>query len=116
MTPRRRLGLAALLTFSLAACAGDAEPGGDGAPTATEDPVAGDYAIESHLDLATAEGVPTPVHDALALLRGRADDPAGTIFAMIDAANLPLVDQLLAALPPIVVDQVAGFIDQFVVA
>jgi hypothetical protein len=113
-----RLAIALPLATLVACGNGDgADPAGpaDDDDTDQMDPVAGRYAITSHFDLSTAEGTPARAQGAIAALAGLADDPAGTMFDLLEAADVPVLDQLLGAIPDALVDQVAGWINDHVV-
>lgn len=144
MRSRLRLALpATLLCGLLAACTGDPdEPGdeqddgagddsadGGGADTGDDgddgddqaddgsvapDPIAGSYEIVTTVDVSSSPLLPGVIGGSLAALTELTEDPAGTLLAVLDEANLPVLDQLLAVLPDVLVDQLAGFINDFV--
>ena len=141
MRSRRPLALpAVLLCGLLAACIGDpddpideqddgagddsadgggADTGDDGDDQADDgsvapDPVEGSYELVTTYDVSSSPLLPGVIGGSLAALTNLTDDPAGTILAVLDEANLPVLDQLLAVLPDVLVDQLAGFINDFV--
>lgn len=141
MRSRPRLGLpATLLCGLLTACigdpdepvdeqddgAGDDSADGGGADTGdggddqaddgsvAPDPIAGSYEIVTALDVSSTPLLPGAIGNSLAALTELTEDPAGTLLAVLDEANLPVLDQLLAVLPDVLVDQLAGFINDFV--
>lgn len=111
-----RLACLALSSALFLGCSSSGEPGGPGDGTGDPDqgdvdPVAGRYEITSHYDLSQAEGVPDLVSEAVGALTGLADDPAGTLIGILDDANLPVVDDLLNALPSLLRDQLENMLN-----
>lgn len=110
-----RLACLALSSALFLGCS-SSDPGGPGDDTGDPDqgdvdPVAGRYELTSHYDLSQAEGVPELVSEALGSLTGLAEDPAGTLIGILDEANLPVVDDLLGALPSLVRDQLENLLN-----
>jgi hypothetical protein len=80
------------------------------APLATE----GAFAVDSPIDLTAYALAPESVAKDLRLLRGLRDDPAGTIFQLLDDAGVPLVNDLYGALPGPLQDEVKGWFNEAV--
>jgi hypothetical protein len=98
--------------------AGDSGDGADdGAADGGEepDPIQGRYEVATTYDLAASPLVPGAIEGALVSLTQLADDPAGTLLDLLDQANVPVLDQLLAVVPDVLVDQLAGFINEFLI-
>jgi len=88
------------------------QSGDDGA--VAPDPIAGQYEIVTTYDVSSSPLLPGVIGGSLSALTSLSEDPAGTFIAVLDQANLPVLDQLLAVLPDLLVDQLAGFINDFV--
>lgn len=114
----RRRTMLALPFAALVACSGSGDGrGGQGQDQLPdEDILSGQYAITSHFDLSSAEGTPERAKAAVSALTGLADDPAGTMFALLQAADLPVLGELLDSVPSVLVDQVAGFMNEYLVS
>jgi hypothetical protein len=110
-----RLASLALPAVLLLGCSSGGDgPGGGGGDPASESGLAGRYEITSHYDLSQADGVPERVSDAIAALTGLSDDPAGTIIALLEAADIAALNHLLDAVPPSLVNAVKGWINDYV--
>jgi hypothetical protein len=103
----------------LAACAttpGSGSGPGSG-PGAGPDAVQldGTYQLANRLDLASAGVLPDLASSTLESLSQLQTDPAGAIIGILEATNAPVISTLLSALPDIVTQQLAGFIDDYIV-
>lgn len=101
MLARSRL-VALALPFALSLGCGDG--GGDGmqdGPGAGDgaDPVAGRYEVTSSFDLSQSEAIPALIGDALAPLSDFRDDPAGSLIAVLESTDAPVLTDLLDAVP-----------------
>lgn len=92
----------------------DGGGGGDGAGGGGGDPIAGVYQMRSQLDLTSTSLASDLVPNAVAVLSELAANPSDTLFNLLENANVPVLDQLLALLGPILLDPLKGFIDDFV--
>ena len=99
-------------------CSGGGQPGpddGTGDPGAGQaDPVAGSYQLTSTYDLSQAGVLPDLAGDTLAALTGLSDNPAGTLIALLQAANVPVVNDLLDAIPDPVLSQFEGWVNDYI--
>ncbi len=73
--------------------------------------VRGTYEVTTTFDLTAASVAPAPANEALTTLTQLRDDPAGLMFDLLDAAGVPLVEELRNALPGFVEDQLEDWID-----
>jgi hypothetical protein len=136
MTTRHAAALAAILV-SIAACGdssgdGSSDPNGggaggpggqnggaidpnvgpvgpDGKPLPTV--LTGKYEVSSYFDLTSTGVLPDLANDTLRALSGLRESPAKTMFDLLEAAKVPIASQLLGALPGVIQDAIAGFID-----
>lgn len=86
--------------------------GADGKPIPTK--LDGRYEISNRLDLTTAGVFPDAANDALQALSDFRERPSSTIASLLQAANVPVVSQVLGVIPSLIRDQVLGFIDDHV--
>lgn len=123
----------ALIGGLITACTGEPDPPGSGSDDGVDDgagdgagdsgddggeapdPIQGRYEVVTTYDLASSALVPGAVESALVSLTNLAEDPAGTLLELLDQANVPVLDQLLALVPDVLVDQLADFIDEFLI-
>lgn len=97
-------------------CSGGGQPGpddGTGDP-GQADPVAGTYRLTSTYDLSQAGVLPDLAGDTLSALTGLADDPAGTLIALLQAADVPVVNELLDAIPDPVLGEFEGWVNDYI--
>lgn len=103
-----------------AACVADGE-GGAAAPQEPEAPapapaptIAGRYHAETALPVPVLALVPGSVADGFDLLADLRAEPANTLVGLFDEAGVPLVDELLGALPTALHGKFLGWIDSAV--
>src|SRR5262245_53262946 len=106
----------ALLCVVLAGCSSDPEPGNPppGEPPPIEQPppsLSGTYDVTTAMDLGVATVLPAPASDYVATLAAFRRDPAQALFDLLDAAGVPLVAELRAALPDVLEDKLNDWID-----
>ena len=89
-----------------------ADGGGDdgGGPT---DPIAGPYQVTSTYDVASNSLLQSVVSGLLFGIGDLAQDPAGTLIDLLDSANVPILDELLGILPDLILPELNGFINGF---
>ena len=114
----RNVLIASILGLALAGCqTGDTNTtdpttnpsrGGD-APA-----VDGTYDLVSTFDLTVDTLLPPQLYGALQVLEDLRQDPATTLFDILEAAGVPLVGDLLDALPGPVEDEIKGWINDYV--
>jgi hypothetical protein len=75
--------------------------------------VAGTYTLTSDLHAPATVLAPESVAMYLQALAGLRDNPARTLFALADAAGVPLVDDLNSALPGPARDRLEGWINEY---
>jgi hypothetical protein len=85
---------------------------GDGAGV---DPLSGVYRVESSMDLTSTPLANDLVPSTVATLNELASRPAGTLIDLLEAADVPILDQLLGLLGDLLLEPFAGFVDEFVV-
>lgn len=83
-------------------------PGGSTASPLVTDGV---YRLESSLTVQAAALLPGPAYDAVETLQGLRDAPAETLFDLAEAAGVPAVDTVRAALPDSLESRLMGWID-----
>lgn len=86
--------------------------GPDGKPIPTR--LDGRYELSNRLDLSSAGVFPDTVSDALQALTDFREKPSSTIAELLQAANVPVVSQVLGLIPSLIRDQVLGFVDDHV--
>jgi hypothetical protein len=96
----------------LAACATTPGSGPGAGPDAVQ--LDGTYQLANRLDLASAGVLPDLASSTLESLSKLQSDPAGAIIGILQATNAPVISTLLSALPDIVTQQLASFIDDFI--
>ncbi|HKE20136.1 MAG TPA: hypothetical protein VKB80_34920 [Kofleriaceae bacterium] len=84
---------------------------GDGA---TADPIAGQYQLSSMMDLTSTSVADNLVPSAVSVLNQLAANPADTLINLLEAANIPIVDDLLGLLPLDLLDPFQNFVDEFI--
>lgn len=99
-------------TCLLAACATTPGPGGGGGNDAVQ--LSGTYQLANRIDLASAGILPDLASSTLESLSKLKDDPAGAIIGILQATNAPVISTLLSALPDVITQQLASFIDGFI--
>jgi len=111
MDKRHGLAIFLVMTVSAAACddGGAADPG----PAAADLRVDGDYQIVSTYDLTVGSVLPQPVATYAEDIVGLRNDPAGTMFKLLDDAGVPLASDLMDALPGPLADQLKKAINDF---
>ena len=82
-------------------------------PQPTPATVAGTYEVTTSFDLTLDVVLPGPAHDTVLVLRDFRDDPAATMFALLDDAGVPLVGDLMDALPGALEDKLMGWINSY---
>jgi hypothetical protein len=89
---------------------GPGGPGGGG----SDDPVEGDYEITTTYDGSSNPLLGGTVGGLLATLTRLAADPADTLIDVLESAGIPIVGELLAILDPLLLDDLNGFINEYV--
>src|SRR5690606_19959362 len=110
MAPLPRLVPLALPLALVLACTGgdDRGPAGVG-----EDGVsAAAYELTTTVD--ATDALPPAASEAIEILGGLADDPAGTLIGLLEAADLPIVNEVLGAIPSALRGSVEGWINDFI--
>lgn len=74
----------------------------------------GKYELYNKFDLTSTGVLPDVANTTLKALSDFRESPSSTIVQLIDAANLPVVDQVLGVIPGAVKDLVFGWIDEAV--
>jgi hypothetical protein len=72
----------------------------------------GSYALTSTFEIPATAVLPEPAADLVSLLGDFQDEPADTLFDILDDAGVPLVDELRDALPGVVEDELEDWIDE----
>ncbi len=93
----------------------DGGGGGDDGDGAAGDPISGIYRVNSSMDLTSTPIADDLVPSTVATLNELATRPAGTLIDLLEAANVPILDQLLGLLGDLLLDPFAQFVDEFVV-
>jgi len=101
-----------LLATVATACGGDSEP--PWMPPPAELQVSGTYTVATPLALTVVELAPDPAHDYLRDLRGLHDDPARTMFKLLDDADVPVASDLFNALPGPLQNKLAGWMNDHI--
>lgn len=99
------------------------EPGDPSSPSDPADPVvpgdptpaatAGRYHVQTTFDLTLDVVLPGQAYEVVTVLRDFRADPAATLFALLDDAGVPLVADLLDALPSSLEDKLMGWINGY---
>lgn len=76
--------------------------------------LAGTYELENHFDLTAAAVLPETLYTSVNVLAGLRDDPAGTLFTLLEDANAPVLSDLLAVLPSALEDRLQGWINSYI--
>lgn len=87
--------------------------GPDGKPLAPK--LDGRYELSSYFDLTSAGIFPNVANDTLKALTNFKEHPSQTMVDLLDAAHVPIVPQVLNAIPSFIRDQVLGYIDDHIV-
>jgi hypothetical protein len=74
----------------------------------------GKYELYNKFDLTSTGVLPDVANTTLKALSNFRESPSSTIVSLVDAANLPVVDQLLGVIPGAVKDLIYGWIDETV--
>ena len=100
----------ALVCAILAGCSRD--------PSAEQPPPrpSGTYDVTTTVDLTAATVLPAPASDYVATLADFRRAPADTLFQLLDEAGVPLVAELRDALPDVLEDRLADWLDDAIVA
>jgi hypothetical protein len=85
-------------------------------PADNEVQLDGSYQLANHIDLASAGILPDIASTTLEQLSKLKTDPAGAIIGILQASNAPVASTLLSALPAVIKQQLATFIDDSVFA
>ena len=83
--------------------------GPDGQPLALK--LDGRYELSSYFDLTSTGIFPDVANDTLKALSNFKEHPTQTLVDVLDAARVPVVPQVINAIPGLIRDQVLGFID-----
>jgi hypothetical protein len=97
------------LALSLGACTSG---GGGSEDVGDVSGAVGAYQVTSSYDATGA--LPEVVGDSLETLTGLHDDPAGTMITLLEDANVPIVEEVLDAIPDFARDQFAGWINDYI--
>lgn len=87
--------------------------GPDGKPLAPK--LDGKYELSNYFDLTSAGIFPEPANDTLQALSNFKEHPSQTMVDLLDAANVPIVPQVLNAIPSFIRDKVLGYIDENII-
>ncbi len=87
---------------------------GDGSGPAGN-PISGIYRVNSSMDLTSTPLANDLVPSTVATLNELASRPAGTLIDLLEAANVPIVDELLGLLGAVLLEPFANFVNEFVV-
>lgn len=86
--------------------------GPDGEPLVPQ--LHGKYELYSQFDLTSTGVLPDVANDVLKALSDFREKPSSTIVQLLDAANIPVVDQVLGVIPGAIKNLVLGYIDDHV--
>jgi hypothetical protein len=86
--------------------------GPDGQPLASK--LDGKYELTSEFDLTSAGLLPETVNDTLKALSNFKEKPSKTLVDLLDVANVPVVPNLLNAIPGLLRDPLFNFIDDHI--
>jgi hypothetical protein len=87
--------------------------GPDGKPLAPK--LDGKYELSSYFDLTSTGVFPDPANETLKALSSFKEHPSQTMVDLLAAANVPVVPNVLNAIPSFIRDQVLGYIDDHIV-
>jgi hypothetical protein len=87
--------------------------GADGKPLAPK--LDGTYELSSYFDLTSAGVFPEPANDTLKALSNFKEHPSQTMVDLLAAANVPVVPNVLNAIPSFIRDNVLGYIDEHII-
>jgi hypothetical protein len=87
--------------------------GPDGKPLAPK--LDGKYELSSYFDLTSAGVFPEPANDTLKALSNFKEHPSQTMVDLLAAANVPVVPNVLNAIPSFIRDNVLGYIDEHII-
>jgi hypothetical protein len=87
--------------------------GPDGKPLAPK--LDGKYELSNYFDLTSTGVLPDPANDTLKALSNFKEHPSQTMVDLLAAANVPVVPNVLDAIPSFIRDQVLGYIDDHLV-
>jgi hypothetical protein len=71
----------------------------------------GTYTLTSTVEIPATAVLPAPAADLVGLLGDLREEPAATLFGLLEDAGVPLVDDLRDALPGVVEDELEDWID-----
>jgi hypothetical protein len=74
-------------------------------------PICEDYALTSTFDVTAEALIPGPAYDALQLVRGVRQDPAGTMFMLLDEAGVPIIGTIRDLLPGVLEDKLEDWMN-----
>ena len=112
---KKRHGLALFLVMASGAACDDGGPGDPG-PAPADLRVDGSYEVVSTYDFTVGDVLPGPVATYAQEVTGLRNDPAGTMFKLLDDAGVPLASDLMDALPGPVADELKKSINDFFAA
>jgi hypothetical protein len=75
----------------------------------------GKYELSNYFDLTSAGVFPDMANDTLKALSNFKEKPTQTMVDLLDAANVPIVPQVINAIPSLIRDQVLGWVDDHIV-
>lgn len=87
--------------------------GPDGEPLAPK--LDGKYELSSYFDLTSAGIFPEPANDTLKALSNFKEHPSQTMVDLLAAADVPVVPNVLNAIPSFIRDKVLGYIDEHLI-
>ena len=87
--------------------------GPDGKPLAPK--LDGTYELSSYFDLTSTGVFPDAANDTLKALSNFKEHPSQTMVDLLDAAKVPVVPNVLNAIPSFIRDQVLGYIDDHII-
>lgn len=87
--------------------------GPDGLPLAPK--LDGKYELSNYFDLTSAGVFPDVANDTLKALANFKEHPTQALVDVLDGARVPIVPQVINAVPALIRDQVLGFIDDHLV-
>ncbi len=106
------IGLAALLILNACGPSDDVSP----APDVTSRPLAGTYQVSSSFQIPATAAAPGPLGDALRLVHGLAENPAGTLLDVAADAGVPALDTLQLVVPDALADLLEGWMNAYLTA
>lgn len=90
------------------------DDGGYGDGGEITDPVEGEYETTTTFDGTSSPVLAGAVQGVLGILSNLAQNPADTLVGVLESANLPILDELLGLLDPLLLDDLNGFINDYV--